>query len=276
MRQRTQVINALRAHLAELGITAAQGRDGIKELLEIIASDADERLPADAHASLVVLAAELQAMQTLIGLIEKRIMTQHRGDEASKRLRTIPGIGLIGATIAATVTDPKAFRSGRPISKQGDAICDAFSSWVRTLSCGVQSLTHRNIPGLRSSWRGGRSRSWRRRWPTKWRAWHGRCWPRVAHIGRLCSRQRPRRVLDSDDDLPAGSWLFETWCWPVAPVNNGPAARRKRISPIGVGSLVSASSTQAPNFLSSGTIEPSYMKMRPLYQPQLMQTEAVA
>ena len=60
MRQRTQVINALRAHLAELGITAAQGREGLKELLQIIASDADERLPADAHASLVVLAAELQ------------------------------------------------------------------------------------------------------------------------------------------------------------------------------------------------------------------------
>ena len=143
MRQRTQVINALRAHLAELGIAAAQGRDGIKELLKIIASDADERLPADAHASLVVLAAELRAMQTLIGSIEKRIMMQHRGDEASKRLRTIPGIGIIGATaIAATVTDPKAFRSGRdmaawiglvprqdstggkqklgPISKQGD------------------------------------------------------------------------------------------------------------------------------------------------------------
>src|SRR5438105_12052648 len=44
MRQRTQVINALRAHLAELGIVAAQGRDGIKELLKIIASDQDARL----------------------------------------------------------------------------------------------------------------------------------------------------------------------------------------------------------------------------------------
>ena len=40
MRQRTQLINALRAHLAELGIVAAQGREGIKELLAIIASEA--------------------------------------------------------------------------------------------------------------------------------------------------------------------------------------------------------------------------------------------
>src|ERR1044072_2066033 len=46
MRQRTQVINALRAHLAELGITSAQGREGLKELRKIVARDADERLPA--------------------------------------------------------------------------------------------------------------------------------------------------------------------------------------------------------------------------------------
>src|SRR5438270_1142390 len=53
MRQRTQVINALRAHLAELGITAAQGNAGLKELLAIIARDEDARLSPDAHACLV-------------------------------------------------------------------------------------------------------------------------------------------------------------------------------------------------------------------------------
>jgi transposase len=44
MRQRTQVINALRAHLAELGIVAAQGREGLKQLLTIIADEKDARL----------------------------------------------------------------------------------------------------------------------------------------------------------------------------------------------------------------------------------------
>lgn len=56
MRQRTQLINASRAHLAEFGITAAQGREGIKELLAILAQDESSRLPVDAHASLTVLA----------------------------------------------------------------------------------------------------------------------------------------------------------------------------------------------------------------------------
>jgi transposase len=143
MRQRTQAINALRAHLAELGIVAAQGREGLKTLLAIIADEGDERLPVDARASLIVLAAQLQALQTMIGSIEKRIMAQHRASRESKRVATIPGIGFLGASaITATVTDPSAFRSGRdfaawiglvprqdstggkqklgPISKQGD------------------------------------------------------------------------------------------------------------------------------------------------------------
>jgi transposase len=143
LRQRTQLINALRAHLGELGIVAAQGREGLKTLLEIIAKDADERLPIDARASLIILAAQLEALQTMIGAIEKRIMAQHRASEESKRLASIPGIGVLGASaITATVTDPSVFRSGRdfaawiglvprqdstggkqklgPISKQGD------------------------------------------------------------------------------------------------------------------------------------------------------------
>jgi transposase len=143
IRQRTQVINALRAHLAELGIVAAQGREGLKQLLTIIADEKDARLPVDARASLIVLAAQLQALQTMVGSIERRLLVQHRANEASKRLESVPGIGTIGASaIVATVTDPNAFRSGRdfaawvglvprqdstggkqklgPISKQGD------------------------------------------------------------------------------------------------------------------------------------------------------------
>jgi transposase len=97
VRQRTQVINALRAHMAELGIVAAQGHDGVKKLLAIIADEKDERLPVDARASLIVLTAQLQALQTMIRVIEKRIIAQHRASEASKRVATIPGIGRIAA-----------------------------------------------------------------------------------------------------------------------------------------------------------------------------------
>jgi transposase len=143
IRQRTQSINAFRAHLAELGIVAAQGDAGVTELLAIVADEQDTRLPIDARASVMVLAAQLEAMRTLIGSIEKRIKTQHRSNEVSQRVETIPGIGVLGATaIVATAADPTIFRSGRdfaawiglvprqdstggkqklgPISKQGD------------------------------------------------------------------------------------------------------------------------------------------------------------
>src|SRR5260370_21365241 len=120
LRQQTQVINALRAHLAELGMVAAQGREGLKQLLTIIADEKDARLPIDARASLIVLAAQLQALHTMTGPIEKRLTVQHRANEASKRLESVPGIGLIGASaITATMTDPKSFRSGRD-----------FAAWI--------------------------------------------------------------------------------------------------------------------------------------------------
>jgi transposase len=120
LRQQTQVINALRAHLAELGMVAAQGREGLKQLLTIIADEKDARLPIDARASLIVLAAQLQALHTMIGSIEKRLVVQHRANEASKRLESVPGIGIIGASaITATMTDPNSFRSGRD-----------FAAWI--------------------------------------------------------------------------------------------------------------------------------------------------
>jgi transposase len=143
IRQRTQIINALRAHLAEFGIVAAQGNAGVNELRAIVADEQDTQLPIDARASVIVLAAQLEALECVIGAIEKRIKMQHRSNEASQRVETIPGIGVIGATaIVATVADPTIFRSGRdfaawiglvprqdstggkqklgPISKQGD------------------------------------------------------------------------------------------------------------------------------------------------------------
>ena len=215
IRQRTQIINALRAHLAELGIVAAQGDKGVKELLAIVADKEDTRLPIDARASVIVLAAQLEAVQTLIGSIEKRIKMQHRSNEASQRVETIPGIGVIGASaIAATVADPTVFSVGArfrgldragaatgfdrgkqklgPISKQGDRYLR------RILVVGAISVLRRarenpgSIPGSRNSWRGDLSRSWRWRSPTRWRAWRGRCWPMVAPIGRLSLLKLPK------------------------------------------------------------------------------------
>jgi transposase len=118
IRQRTQLINALRAHLAEIGLVAATGVDGLKSLLIIVRESADtKRLPEPMRQALQTLVDQLAALQVQIGTLERCVQAQHRSSEVSRRLETIPGIGVIGATaIAATVTDPSAFRSGRELA----------------------------------------------------------------------------------------------------------------------------------------------------------------
>src|SRR6202171_78667 len=82
IRQRTQIMNAMGAHLAELGIVAAQGTAGVNELRAIVTDEQDPRLPIDARASVMVLAAQLEALESVIGAIEKRIKMQHYSSEA--------------------------------------------------------------------------------------------------------------------------------------------------------------------------------------------------
>src|SRR5258707_454729 len=114
IRQRTQIINALRAHLAELGVVAAQGNAGVNELRAIVTDEQDTRLPIDARASVIVLAAQLEALESVIGAIEKRIKMQHRSSEASQRVEAIPGIGVIGATAIVAMRNGRDRRSENP------------------------------------------------------------------------------------------------------------------------------------------------------------------
>jgi transposase len=118
IRQRTQLINALRAHLAEIDLVTATGVDGLKSLLIIISDAATtERLPEPMRQVLQVLVDQLAALQNQIGTLERSIQILQRTSEASRRLETIHGIGIIGATaIAATVTEPSAFKSGRELA----------------------------------------------------------------------------------------------------------------------------------------------------------------
>ena len=117
VRQRTMLSNALRGHLAELGIVSAKGRHGTAELLRITADGADQRVPSSARGILDVLAQQYSAIGAEIGLIDKSILAWHRSCEASRRPAEIPGIGPIVATaLVAEIGDWKAFRSGRNLA----------------------------------------------------------------------------------------------------------------------------------------------------------------
>ena len=98
VRQRTMLSNAIRGHMAELGIISAKGRNGTAELLEIIANAEDDRIPPAARFSLDVLAGQYANVAVEVGAIEKRIHAWHRSCEESRRLEEIPGVGPIVAT----------------------------------------------------------------------------------------------------------------------------------------------------------------------------------
>jgi transposase len=117
VRQRTMLSNAIRGHMAELGMISAKGRKGTAALLEIIANADDDRIPATARFSLDVLAHQNANVSAEIGTLEKRIHAWHRSCEESRRLEEIPGVGPIVATaLVAEIGDWKAFSSGRNLA----------------------------------------------------------------------------------------------------------------------------------------------------------------
>ena len=120
IRQQTSVINVIRAHLAEFGVVAPIGRNGVEQLLGVVADANDRRLPEVARVCVAALGAQLQTLKAQILEFDRRIMAWHRSNEASKRLDEIPGVGPVLATaLVASIADPKVFRSGRD-----------FSAWI--------------------------------------------------------------------------------------------------------------------------------------------------
>jgi transposase len=76
MRQRTQLSNALRSHLAEFGIVSPIGREGLDRLLTIVADTDDGRVPAEARASLAMLAVQLEGVKAQILENDRRIIAE--------------------------------------------------------------------------------------------------------------------------------------------------------------------------------------------------------
>jgi transposase len=114
VRQRTMLANALRGHLAEFGLVAAQGLHKVAELIAIIRNDEDERVPDMARQVLRVIADGIDALDAQVSAIDAQIIAWHRNNPVSQRLATIPGVGPVIATaIAATVAEPGEFNSGR-------------------------------------------------------------------------------------------------------------------------------------------------------------------
>jgi transposase len=149
IRQQTAVINAIRAHLGEFGIVAPVGRNGVEELLDVVADPSDKRVPEIVRACLAALGAQLRRLKEQILEFDRMIRAWHRSSEMSLRLDDCPGIGPVLATaLAATIADPKAFRSGRNFSAWIGLVPKQHSSGGKNRLGGISKQGDRYLRGL--------------------------------------------------------------------------------------------------------------------------------
>jgi transposase len=114
IRQRTQLVNMIRAQLAEFGIVLAKGIQHALRYVQQLIEGAVPNIPSLAITVIVILAEQLGDLQARIRALEKELKTWARGNAVVKRLQTIPGVGILTASaLAASVTDPHQFTSGR-------------------------------------------------------------------------------------------------------------------------------------------------------------------
>ena len=109
VRQRTQIINAIRGHLAEFGSIVAKGPCHVAKLLAKIAD-----IPTMAQPILQLLAVQLRSLDEKIAQLDQELAQRVKEDAQAKRLMTVPGIGPITATaLVALAPTAQAFKKGR-------------------------------------------------------------------------------------------------------------------------------------------------------------------
>ncbi|MGB1258229.1 MAG: IS110 family transposase [Thiolinea sp.] len=120
VKQRTMLVNAVRAHMAEFGVVVARGLQNVDKLKTLLDEQAGHLIPSEAQYLLAMLFTQITALNDSIADLDKRIRLWHSKDEACQRLVTIPGIGPLTATaIVASIGDGKLFSSGR-----------SFAAWL--------------------------------------------------------------------------------------------------------------------------------------------------
>ena len=109
VRQLTQTVNAIRAHLSEFGIVVAKGIHNLDRLLKA-AGD----VPEVARPALDLLVGQLRDLEERIETATSRMTAAQKADPLARRLASIPGLGPIASSaFAATTPDVTAFRSAR-------------------------------------------------------------------------------------------------------------------------------------------------------------------
>ena len=114
VRQRTQVVNALRGHATEFGLVVPLGVSRVEELLAKLASDPE--VPDIAREVLALLGRQVEQIDQQLATIDARLLAMHKANEVSRRLARVPGVGPVTAISLALSVDPEQFESGRHLA----------------------------------------------------------------------------------------------------------------------------------------------------------------
>ena len=116
VRQRTQLVNAVRGHATEFGFVVAKGIERVDGLLAKLAAapDAGEgAVPELAREMFAELGGQIAEVEARIATLEVRMLAMHKADPVSRRLAKVPGIGPIVAVTLTVGVDATQFESGR-------------------------------------------------------------------------------------------------------------------------------------------------------------------
>lgn len=105
VRQRTQTINALRAHLAEQGIVAPAGPAHVGRLAAVIDSD-DDALPVAVRDLARLHLDQVTGLSGKIADLDTDLRRAAETNDTARRLTTIPGVGPITAVAITTFAPP--------------------------------------------------------------------------------------------------------------------------------------------------------------------------
>lgn len=130
VRQRTQKVNALRAHLAEQGIVAPVGPGHVGRLAPVVYGD-DGALPSAVRDLARLLLDQIAGLSEKVADLDTEFSRRASTDDTAQRLSTISGKGPITCAAITTFAPPmKAFSKGRGKERLGQT-----SNPFATLRC---------------------------------------------------------------------------------------------------------------------------------------------
>ncbi len=148
VRQRTQTINALRAHLAEQGIVAPVGPSHVGRLAAVIDGD-DGMLPTAVRDLARLLLDQIAGLTEKIAGLDAELRRRVTTDDTARRLTTIPGVGAVTAAAITTFAPPmETFSKGRDFAAWIGLTPRQHSSGGKERLGGISKMGQRDIRRL--------------------------------------------------------------------------------------------------------------------------------